>query len=273
MSTEAFRLEPNIPEEPRQQAQTELVPIADAIPLTSEAIVIAGHMNRIEKKLGAEMQHLENTSNLLAQSLDGVIPKDQCSYTVLCERLEDTKKFLGGLDEFVEPWKKLFYRPYKAVLERGTEIGRAAREAVERGKSRRLQFERDAQAAAEAETLRLKKEQEAREAEQRLTQAVKAEELGLSEQAVETILTAPSVAPTPVVAPAIQRPQGVRKIAANWQAKFADPAAFWKWARQQKEMPAMLAIDFPAMNREAKTHQVNLGQKYPGWLGVNKGGA
>jgi len=179
---------------------------------------------------------------------------------------------LKGVEEFIEPWKKLFYSPYKAIIERAKQIIAAPSASLEQGKSRRLQFEREVKAAAEREAMRLKKQQADREVEQRLESAVKAEEMGLSEAAVETILTQPSTAPAPVVIPQISRPSGVRKLPPNWQAELDDKAAFWRWCKAQKEMPAMLAIDQPTMNREAKTHRATLGTRYPGWRGVNKGG-
>jgi hypothetical protein len=284
MSTQqAFRLEPEFPDENQGQVfyedkSTEIeMPGTDLAtgqdtPLSVEAVTLAGHMGRIQAKLEAEMQRLEAAGIAVAQSVSGINPTDQATYTLLCERLTECKKFYENVEEWAEPWRSLFFRPYKAVLDRVKIITMAPIAAHDNGKNRRLQFERAVKAAQEAETLRLQKEARDREEAQRLENAVKAEELGLSPAAVETILTQPSVAPTPVAAPMISRPTGVRKIAPNWQAELTDKAAFWKWAKAQKEMPAMLTIDFPTMNREAKTHRATLGQKYPGFRGVNRGG-
>lgn len=271
MSTEPFRLEPEFPDEDPGEVPLA-VEIEDDIPLATEAVTLAERMGRITAKLDAEMQRLEDTGKSLAAVVNGINPTDQASYAELCERLNDNKAFLEKIDEFIEPWKKLFYRPYQAVLERAKTLSYAPQLSHTNGKNRRLEFERRVKAEADAAALRLKKEQEDREAEQRLASAVKAEELGLSQQAVETILTQPSTAPTPRPAPMISRPLGVRKIPPNWQAELVDKAAFWKWAKAQKEMPHMLFVDAPTMNREAKTHRASLDKKYPGWRGVNKGG-
>jgi hypothetical protein len=287
-----FRLEPEFPDEdiPRvtehhpgdpeiektlRQHEEPIIVIdnIDQIPLAQEAIVIASHMGRITGKLEREMQGLAESGNAIAAKVNAIIPTDQPTYHELCERLEECKKFSEGVEEWAEPWRNLFYRPYKAVLERVTGITTGPITAHQRGKARRLQFEREVREAEQKrESLRLQAEQKQREEETRIKNAETAEALGMSEQAVDTLLTQPSVAPTPVAAPMISRPQGVRKIAPNWQAELTDKAAFWKWAKAQKEMPAMLLIDQPTMNREAKTHKATLGQKYPGWRGVNKGG-
>lgn len=275
MSTQsAFRLEPEFPDEDqREEAHGPTgLSVVDETPLTVEAVTLAGHMGRITAKLDVELQRLEEAGKAIAQIVNGINPTEQASYTELCERLGDAKQFLDGAEAFIEPWKKLFYRPYQAVLARQTTIVSAPKTSHANGYQRRLAFERAVKAAEQAEALRLKKEQEEREAEARLNNAVTAEQLGMSEQAVETILTAPSVSPTPQPTPMIQRPLGTRKIPPNWQAELADPAAFWKWAKAQREMPPMLLIDGPTMNREAKTHRATLGNKYPGFRGVNKGG-
>jgi hypothetical protein len=271
-----FRLEPEFPDEDQQTAQPEqailVIDNIDQIPLAQEAIVIAGHMGRIQAKLRAEVQRLESTGIAIAQVVNGIIPKDQASYAELCERLNDNKAFLDRVEEFIEPWKKLFYNPYQDSLECQKRINAAPLPSYKNGMARRLEFERAVKAAEASETLRLKKEQEDREAEARLANAVKAEELGLSPAAVETILEQPSTTPAPVAVPQIWRPTGTRKIPPNWQAELTDKAAFWKWAKAQKEMPACLLIDQPTMNREAKTHKATLGQRFPGFRGINRGG-
>jgi hypothetical protein len=285
MSTDQFRLEPQFPDEDMPgvtehqpgdpEIERTLARYDEDIPLSVEAVTLAGQMGRIQAKLDVELQRLEDAGKAIAQVVNGINATDQDSYSQLCERLEDNNQFLKKVDEFIEPWKKLFYRPYQSVLERQKLIVGAPTASFGNGKNRRLAFEKAVKAAADAETLRLQKEQKEREEAQRLESAVKAEELGLSEAAVETILTQPSTAPAPVATPAIWRPSGVRKIAANWQAELEQPDGmknFWAWARKQKEMPAMFQIDGAAMNREAKTHKATLGQKYPGWRGINRGG-
>lgn len=277
MSTANHLTPENLPNDPTKDweyAEVESAQLIreEEIPLSIEAVTLAERMGRIQAKLSAEMQRMEEAGRAIAQVVNSIKPTDQHSYTELCERLNDNKTFLDGVGEFIEPWKKLFYRPYTAILERAKEIVHAPEMSQANGKARRLQFEREVKAAADRETARLAKEQRDREEEQRLAAAVKAEEMGLSENAVETILTQPSIAPTPVAVPMISRPSGVRKIAANWQAELEDRAAFWRWAKQQKDMPPMLLIDFPTMNREAKTHKATLGQRFPGWRGVNRGG-
>ena len=279
MSTEALRLEPQFPDE--QGSFTEIAAEAqlareEDLPLSAEAVTLAGQMGRISAKLDVEMQRLEDAGKAIAQVVNGINPTDQASYTELCDRLNDNKQFLDGVEAFIDPWKKLFYRPYQGVLERQKQIVGAPTVSLASGKNRRLQFEREVKAAAERETMRLQKEQREREEEQRLASAVKAEEMGLSERAVETILTQPSVAPSPVFAPQITRPQGTRKIAPNWQAELESEEDFWKWARTQREMPACIRAGMESvqvvMNREAKSHRALLGKVFPGWRGINRGG-
>jgi hypothetical protein len=230
-------------------------------------------MGRITRKLEAEMQRLAEGGEKIATLVNNTIPTDQASYSTLCECLAACKKFSEGVEEWATPWRDLFYRPYKAVLERVKFITMEPITAYQNGMRRRLTFEREMREAEQKrETLRLQAEQKKREEETRIKNAETAEALGMSEQAVDTLLTAPSVAPTPVAAPMISRPQGVRKIPANWKAELTDKQAFWKWCKQQKEMPPFLLIDQAAMNREATTHKATLGQKYPGYRGVNRGG-
>jgi hypothetical protein len=276
-TTENFRLEPEFPDEDQRSVQPEeallVIDNIEQIPLATEAIVIAGHMGRIQAKLEAKMQELATQAVAVAKEVSSITPTDQASYTLLCEALEKCKKFYEGVEEWANPWRSLFYRPYKAVLERVTTINQAPTVEHQRGKARRLQFERQTREAEQLrETLRLQAEQKQREEETRFTNAQHAEMLGMSPQAIDALLEAPSVAPTPVAAPIISRPQGVRKIPPNWLAELTDKQAFWKWCKAQKEMPPMLLIDQPTMNREAKTHRATLGQKYPGYRGVNKGG-
>jgi hypothetical protein len=280
MSETQFRLEPQFPDEPGAfsevaQREAQIIP-QEEIPLSAEAITLAGIMGRIQARLEAEMQKMESAGVALAQVVTGINPTDQATYTELCERVEDTKQFIKGADEFIEPWKKLFYRPYQAVLERQKRIVGAPTSAVATGTQRRLAFERVVREAAERETMRLQKEQRDHEEKQRLDNAVTAEQMGLSEHAVETILTAPSVAPTPVAAPMISRPQGVRKIPPNWKAELESEEKFWQWARAQKKMPPVIRAGMEefqkVMDRESKTHRTSLGNTFPGWRGVNKGG-
>jgi hypothetical protein len=283
MNTEAFRLEPEFPDEdqkfedpyPDLHLNAPLV-VEQDIPLSAEAVTLAGHMGRIQAKLDVELQRLEAAGIAVAQSVSGINPTDQASYATLCERLVECKKFYENVEEWAEPWRTLFYRPYKAVLERVTTINQAPIVAHQNGKNRRLAFEREVKAADERERQRLQKEQREREEAQRLENAVTAEQMGMSPAAVETILAAPSVAPTPQPAPMISRPQGVRKIAPNWQAEFVSEEDFWKWARAQKKMPPVIRAGMDAfqvvMNREAKSHRALLGQVFPGWRGVNNGG-
>jgi hypothetical protein len=268
-AVEQFRLEPEFPDEDQVAAP---LAIQEDIPLSAEAVSMAAMMGRITAKLNIELERLENAGKAIAQVVNGITPTDQATYTELCERVGDCKEFLDGADQFIDPWKQLFYRPYQGVLERQKQIIGVPKAAHGAGVYRRLEFERAVKAAEDAETLRLQAEQKKREEDTRIQNAQTAEALGMSEQAIDTLLTQPSVAPTPVAAPMISRPQGVRKIAANWQAELTDKQAFWKWAKAQKEMPACLLIDQPAMNREAKTHKATLGQRFPGWRGVNKGG-
>ena len=286
MSTESFRrlglgpkLEPEFPDEEYAEVEPAkgeqaliIIDNIDQIPLAQEEVVIAGHMGRIIRKLTAEMDRQEAAGKAIAQVVNSIIPTDQASYTELCERLKDNNQFLKGAEMFVEPWKKLFYRPYQAILERAKQIVGAPTQSLANGTNRRLEFERADKARQAAETMRLKKEQQDREEAQRLENAVKAEEMGLSPAAVETILEQPSTAPAPVAAPQIFRPQGVRKLPPNWQAELASEKEAWDWARKQKTRPANLDWNFVTMNRESKTHKATLAQRFPGWRGVNKGG-
>lgn len=282
MNTEQFTLEPNLPEEEagthfvahgeftdQQEAQLAR---QEEIPLSVEAANLAQRMGIIQAKLDHEMLNLENAGNAIAQVINGITPRDQSTYDELFQRMEDGKRFLDGVEEFMGPWRRLFYNPYTRVLERTKQIIAQATAAVQNGKQRRIEFDRAVKAAEARETARLQAEARQREEAQRLESAVKAEELGLSEQAVDTILTQPSIAPRPVAAPFITRPQGMRKLPENWSAELENEEKFWKWARAQKERPAFLVVDYPAMNREAKTHKATLGQRFPGWRGFDKNG-
>lgn len=285
---EQYRLTPVIPHEsqfpeepeeaegqydgrPTQAVITELS-TQDELPLSVESIRLAERMGIVQAKLEVELTNLEHAGEAIAKLVNGIKPTDQASYATLCESLEENRKFLNQVEDFIEPWRQLFYRPYQAVLARAKQIVGLPEQSLQQGKGRRLDFERQVRIEAERETARLQAEQRQQEEEQRLVSAVTAEELGMSPAAVETILAAPSTAPTLVAAPQISRPMGVRKIAANWQAELADKAAFWAWAKKQKEMPVGLVLDQVAMNREAKTHKATLAQRFPGWRGVNKGG-
>lgn len=273
MSTEAFRLEPNFPDPgpmpEEMETTTELMPRQE-VSLSEEAVLLAGHLGRITAKLENELTQLEQLGVSTAQMIDAARPTDQSSFDELFARMEDGKTFLERAEIFIDPWKQMFYRPYTRVLERTKQIIGRPTEAMALAKNRRIQFEREVKAAQDRETLRLQAEARKREEEQRLATAVQAEEIGMSPAAVESILTQPSVAPLPVAAPIISRPQGMRKLPENWCAELVDKKAFWAWAKAQKEMPACLKVNQVTMNREAKTHEATLGQRFPGWRGVDK---
>ncbi len=272
-----FNLIPDLPEDDvidaeYQEVEHEVEGLTrqEEIPLSIEAANLAQRMGIIQAKLDVEMQRLENAGNAIAQVIDGITPKDQATYDELFARMNDGQQFLDGVEEFMGPWRRLFYVPYTRVLERTKEIIGKATLAVKNGKQRRIEFDREVKAAQARETARLQKEQDDRDAAMRLENAVTAEQMGMSETAVETILTQPSIAPRPVAAPIITRPQGMRKLPENWAAELISKPEFWAWARKQKDMPACLEVNQVAMNREAKTHKATLGQKYPGWRGVDK---
>lgn len=278
MATEQFKLEPHfpdpgpIPEE--METSTELMPRQE-VSLSEEALLLAGHLGRITAKLEAELMRLEELGNGTAQMINAVIPTDQASYDEMFAKRQDGVKFLETAEIFIDPWKQIFYRPYQGVLGSEKRITGATKLAVAGADQRRIAFERECKAAEARETLRQQAAARKREEDQRLATAVQAEEIGMSPAAVESILTQPSIAPRPVAAPMVTRPQGMRKLPELWVAELEDKDAFWKWARQQKEMPACFveSLSGPVqvvMNRESKTCRATLGQKYPGWRGVDK---
>lgn len=277
MSQEQFRLTPNLPGDEGSDArevevsESQIVEMQD-VPLSVEAVALAERMGRVQAKIEAELKVLEGSSFEWTNLVNAITPTDQASYSALCETVESAKTFLKGAQEFIEPWRVIFYRPYTAVLERSKQIVDGPTAAIKSANQRRIRFEDAVRQAEEREALRLKQEQQQREDDLRLANAITAEELGLSDVAVETLLSQPSVAPSPAVVSTLSRPVGVRKIAANWKAELTDPALFWAWCRKQKEMPACLKIDEPTMNREATTNKANLGNRFPGFRGVNKGG-
>lgn len=273
MATEQFKLEPSFPDPgplpEEMETSTELMPRQE-VSLSEEAVLLAGHLGRITAKLEDELTQLEQLGISTAQMIDAVRPTDQASFDELFVRMEDGKTFLERAEIFIDPWKQMFYRPYTRVLERTKQIIGRPTQAMTEAKGRRIQFEREVKAAQDRETLRLQAEQRKREEEQRLATAVQAEEIGMSPAAVESILTQPSVAPMPVAAPMVSRPQGMRKLPENWAAEVFDMKAFWQFCKAQKEIPPWLVIDMPTLNREARTHRATLTNRIPGVRGVNR---
>jgi hypothetical protein len=248
--------------------------------LVSLSAALAEYMGRVQAKLSAELTRLEGVGLEKAGAVNAIKPTDESTYHELYAKTADCDQFKKDTEAFIEPWKQLFYRPYKAVLEAASGILIPPAGAIIAGRLRILAFERALKLAAEQETMRLQAEQRKRDEEAKLAAATVAEASGMSEAAVDAILEAPSIAPMPMAQPQFSRPSGFRKPTENWSAEWdiekygteaKAKAAFWAWARRQKDMPAQLLLDRPAMNREAKTHQATLAIRFPGFRGV-KGG-
>jgi hypothetical protein len=119
---------------------------------------------------------------------------------------------------------------------------------------------------------RLQREAEAKqrqeEEERRLAAATAAEAVGLSEQGVQTILTAPDTAPAPVAAPTFNRVKGLGHRE-NWCAEVTDFYALVKAVAKDKKLLPLLEANMPALNAQARS--LKTAMQLPGVRAVNKG--
>lgn len=260
-----------------EQAQA-LTTTIDAPDLQVLGAALRERLDEIQAKLSARIIEFEQDALEHAEQVDAITVTDASSYEVLSAKVKSAVVFLDGAEAFFEPWRTLFYNPYQSLLERKRSVVDSPSRAVKSAKDRLIRYDRDMQAKADNEA-RIKAEEQRRAEEARkLELAADAETAGMSEQAVQAILTAPSTAPTPVVQSSTPKIAG-QSSRESWKAEVFDfPALVVEAARRfvkskgkDKELFAYLEFNQVALNNQAKTHHAELVNVIPGVRGVNSG--
>lgn len=245
-----------------QAVESNVVMSADIVPFFAQ-------VTTTEKESVAErLVRFEADAVALAEELDAIQVTDQDSYNRCAEKVLEGKGFVKDKTEWFEPVRMLCYGLYQKVLDRRGVIIKRVDSLVGVRDADLKRFER------EQEELRQRLDREAaasqrrEEEERKLDAATAAEAIGMSEQAVETILSAPSVAPAPVSAPTFQRMKGLghREI---WCAEITDLHALVKAVAKDKKLLPLLEANMPALNAQARS--LKTAMQIPGVRAVNKG--
>jgi hypothetical protein len=237
--------------------------------MSAEIVPLFAQVTTTDKESVAEkLVRFEADATALATELEGLQVKDQESYDRCAEKVLDAKAFVKDKTEWFEPIRLLTFGLYQKVLDRRggiidrVRVGAATRDADLK------KFERDQEEARQRLQREAEEKQRREEQERKLEAATAAEAVGLSEQAVETILTAPSVAPAPIAAPTLQRVKGLGHRE-NWCAEITDLHALVKAVAKDKKLLPLLEANMPALNAQARS--LKTAMQIPGVKAVNKG--
>lgn len=247
----------------------ELEVIEKNIVMSAEIVPLFAQVTTKEKESVAEkLMRFETDALALADELDSLVVKDQESYDRTAEKVIEGKTFVKEKTDWFEPLRLLTYGLYQKVLDtRGGIIKRVEACVILRDRDLK-KFERD----EEEKRQRLQREAEAKqrqeEEERRLQAATAAEAVGLSEEAVQTILTAPDTTPAPVAAPTFNRVKGLGHRE-NWCAEVFDLHALVKAVAKDKKLLPLLEANMPALNAQARS--LKTAMQLPGVRAVNKG--
>lgn len=241
---------------------TNLVVSAEIVPLF--ASVVSSEPESIgEKMLRYEQQGIE-----LASRLTAIKARDQESYELLASVVLESKEFIKTTTKEVEPFRLITYGLYQKALDLKKTIQGPVETNLQSATNDLKAFERKQEEERQRIQRELEAKQRAEEEERRLQAATAAEAVGMNEQAVETILTAPSVAPAPVAAPTFNRVKGLGHRE-NWCAEVTDLWALVKAAAKNKALLPLLEANMPALNAQARSLKTAL--QIPGVRAVNKG--
>jgi hypothetical protein len=242
--------------------ESNVVVTAEIVPLF--ASVVSSEPESISRKMTRYVEQ----GQALAENLAGIHARDQESYELLASVVLECKEFIKLTTKEVEPFRLITHGLYQKALELKRTIQESVETNLQAASNDLKAFERK----QEEERQRIQRELEARqrqeEEERRLEAATAAEAVGLSEQAVQTILEAPSVTPAPVAAPTFNRIKGLghREV---WCAEVTDLWALVKAAAKNKALLPLLEANMPALNAQARSLKTAL--QIPGVRAVNKG--
>ena len=262
------------------ETQQTLATQVDASDLTVMSIVLRERLDEMQAKLAGRIIEFEQVSLEHAEQLDAITVGDASSYEVLSEKVRNAVIFLDGAGEFFEPWRTLFYNPYKSLIDRKASVVDPTERAVKTAKSRLVRYNEEMKQKAEAAARILAEQQRRDEEARKLELAAQAETAGMSEQAVQAILETPSTTPTPTADRFYNMPQiKGQSTRESWKAEVFDfPALVVEAARRfvkskgkDKELFAYLEFNQVALNNQAKTHHAELVNVIPGVRGVNAG--
>lgn len=253
----------------------ELEVMEKNVVMSAEIVPLFAQVTTTEKESVAEqLMKFESEAVTLKTTLDAIEVKDQESYDLCADKVDEGKKFVKAKTEWFEPIRLLTYGLYQKVLDTRGGIIKALDASVTVKDASLKKFERE----KEEERQRIQRELEAKQRredeERRLQAATAAEAVGLSEQAVETILTAPDTTPAPVAAPTFTRRTGLGHRE-NWCAEVTDFHALVKHVAKNKTLLSLLYEYSPkektSTNLNAQARSLKTALQLPGVRAVNKG--
>lgn len=245
--------------------QAEAVIVSD--PLAVLQPELTSKLELFKERLGIAVLRLEEESLDVAEALEAITVTDAIEHDEMGERLKLAVEFTDRATGFFEPWRELFRGPYQAVLDRKKGVLDGVTASVAKAKRAILEWEHSEQMRRDLEARVLQEKLRVDEEVRKLALAVQAEAGGMNEQAVEQILSTPSVAPTVTAAP-IARPTGIsgRK---NWKAEVMDLGALIEAAAKDKRYRVYLQADMSKLDKQAKVDEGAL--EIPGVRPVNQG--
>lgn len=235
---------------------------ADIVPYS--ASVVTTDKDSVTEKLVL----FETQAVALSQGMEAIRVVDQDSYNQLATLLLEGKAFVKDKTEWFEPIRLLTYGLYQKVLDRRSGILKGLQYRLDTSTSELARFEREAREADQRRQREADAKQREDEQNRKLEAATAAEAVGMSEQAVETILSAPSTAPSATVAPSFQRVKGLG-LRENWAAEVTDLHALVKAVAKDKKLLPLLEANMPALNAQARS--LKTAMQIPGVRPINKG--
>jgi hypothetical protein len=235
---------------------------AEIVPLFAQ-VTTSERESVTEKLIQFESQGID-----LANRMSIIEVTDQESYNLGAELAITGKVFIKEKTEWFEPIRLLTYGLYQKVLDRRGGIIKGVESQLAILGSGLKKFERDQEELRQRLQREAEEKQRREEQERKLEAATAAEAVGLSEQAVETILTAPITTPAPVVASTFQRVKGLGHRE-NWCAEVFDFYALVKAVAKDKKLLPLLEANIPALNAQARS--LKTAMQIPGVRAVNKG--
>jgi hypothetical protein len=248
-------------------SEVEVMP--QNIVMSAEIVPLFAQVTTTEKESVAEkLMQFESEAVQLADAMLRIQVTDQERYDKLANLTIEGKAFVKDKTAWFEPIRLLTYGLYQKVLDRRGGILKGLELQLALASSDLKSFER------KQEELRQRLQREAEEKyrreeeERKLEAAAAAEAVGMSEQAVQTIIEAPVTAPTPVVAPTFNRVRGLGHRE-NWCAEVFDFYALVKAVAKDKKLLPLLEANLPALNAQARS--LKTAMQIPGVRAVNRG--
>ncbi len=199
--------------------------------------------------------------------LTAVTITDQPSYEEAVEKFTLAKNWIDKAKAFFKPIKDATHAAHKTACENERKVIFPVEAALAQTKQSLVQWDNKQEQLRREEEHRLREQAEREAEEQRLADAVHAEEMGAAPEQVDAILETPVAITAPVqAAPTYQKSSAVQ-MRDNWGGVCDDLFALVKAVAKDKSKIGLLQVNQPALNSMAKALKETM--NIPGCRAVN----